>query len=221
MALKIAIAEDKPFLLDSLVQEITQKTDFEICLKASDGQDFLDKLSLFSLEALPKVVLMDINMPYLNGIQTTEKLKKIHPNMHVIMLTVFDEEDMIFKAILAGANGYLLKDEPTSKIIQAIEDVENGGAQMSPEIAMKALNFLRNPVPSPKKSNKYLSEDDLTPREIEVLQKISQGFSYKETAECLFVSLDTVRSHLKNIYLKLYARNKTEAINEAKKRGWI
>lgn len=223
---RVAIVEDKPFLLESLAQEIGRQEGFEVCLQASDGQDFLDKIRALPTEALPTIVLMDINMPRLNGIEATRQVKTFLPDLQVIMLTVFDEESYIFEAILAGANGYLLKDEPIARIIQALEDVEKGGAQMSPEIALKALNFLRNPMQVGKthtaKSNKQnLLEEEPTKREMEVLQAIAQGLSYQETADTLFISLDTVRSHLRKIYQKLYAKNKIEAIATAQKRGWF
>jgi DNA-binding NarL/FixJ family response regulator len=147
------------------------------------------------------------------------------PDLQIMMLTVFDEDAYIFVAILAGANGYLLKDEPITRIIQALQDVENGGAQMSPEIALKALNFLRNTTPVGK-VNKLTPKQNLlieepTKRELEVLQAIAQGLSYQETANALFISLDTVRTHLRKTYQKLYAKNKIEAIATAQKRSWF
>lgn len=163
-------------------------------------------------------------MPNLDGTQATGKLKAQYPAIQVIMLTVFDEEDMVFQAILAGANGYLLKDEPVANIIRAVREVENGGAQMSPEIALKAFNFLRNNTSKfASKENKPIQTIAETPtkRELEVLQAIAKGLSYQETADALFISLDTVRSHLRKVYAKLYANNKIEAITKAQKRGWI
>jgi DNA-binding NarL/FixJ family response regulator len=222
---RIAIVEDKPFLLETLAQQIGAEAGMKVCLLAHDGQDFLDKIHALPTEALPTIVLMDINMPRLDGIQATRQIKTTLPNLPIIMLTVFDEDAYIFEAILAGANGYLLKDEPIVRIIQALQDVENGGAQMSPEIALKALNFLRNatPVgkvnkPTPKQN---LLVEEPTKRELEVLQAIAQGLSYQETANALFISLDTVRTHLRKVYQKLYAKNKIEAIATAQKRGWF
>lgn len=221
--LRVAIAEDKPFLLASLVEALQKEGNIDICLQALDGQEFLEKLAV--LPALPDVILMDIEMPRLDGIQTTAQIKTQYSDLQIIILTVFDEDDKVFDAILAGANGYLLKDEPIARIVQALYDVEKGGAQMSPEIALKALNFLRKPTQAKlaSKTNKppQTLEEEPTKRELEVLQAIAQGLSYQETADKLFISLDTVRTHLRKVYLKLYAKNKIEAIAQAQKRGWI
>jgi len=137
----------------------------------------------------------------------------------VVMLTVFEDEENVFRSIQAGADGYLLKDEDAETLYNGIRDIMNGGAPMTPSIALKALKLLRNPLPEKQidSSKKY----ELTGRETEVLEQLSQGLNYSEIAENLFISPATVRKHIENIYRKLQVRNKLEAVNLAKKERLI
>jgi DNA-binding NarL/FixJ family response regulator len=157
---------------------------------------------------------MDIEMPKMNGIDATFFVKQKYPQIKIIMLTVFDNDENIFNAIKAGADGYLLKEVKPKDLHQGILDTLNGGATMTPSIAMKTLKLFRNPVVFENPANK--EEYKLSTREIEVLEQLSKGIKYNAVAENLFLSAGTVRKHVENIYSKLQVCNKIEAIQKAK-----
>jgi DNA-binding NarL/FixJ family response regulator len=161
---------------------------------------------------------MDIQMPEMDGIKATELVKQKFPQIKIIMLTVFDDEENIFKSIMAGADGYLLKDESAENLHKGIIEIMDGGAPMSPSIAFKALKILRSPVAA---SRETTFDHQLTPREIEVLEQLSKGLNYAEISDNLFISPATVRKHIENIYRKLQVRNKLEAVNLARKENII
>ncbi len=155
----------------------------------------------------PDVVLMDIDMPGESGIKGVSYVKEANPNIAVIMYTVFEDDDRLFQCLCAGANGYLLKKTPPSKLFDAIQEVLDGGAPMSPAIAKKVMNSFH----TKKETNKY----ELSPRELEVLQLLTKGYSIKLMAADMNVAFDTIRSHLKNIYQKLHVNCGKEAIVKA------
>jgi DNA-binding NarL/FixJ family response regulator len=165
-------------------------------------------------------VLMDIEMPEMNGIKTVEVAAQHYPNTKFIMLTVFDDEDKIFEAIKAGASGYLLKDDTTNKIYESIiEVVDLGGAPMSPGIARKALALLSKvQVPQPELNS---IPEEISQRELEILKWLVNGLDYKAIAEKLFISPHTVRKHIGNIYQKLHVNSKAQAIRLALKKRWV
>lgn len=209
MKIKIAIAEDNPDLARSVRENLSSFEEAEILFVAKNGKELLQKIP----SSIPDVVLMDINMPVMNGIEATHSVKHHFPDIKIIMLTVFDEDEKIFQSILAGATGYLLKDEKPAKIISAIEEAMDGGAPMSPVIAAKALKMIRG-----KKAEKAVKEENrynLTKREFEILELISSGDNYQKIAEKLFISPKTVRKHIENIYSKLRVHNKIEAVKIA------
>jgi DNA-binding NarL/FixJ family response regulator len=156
-------------------------------------------------EELPDVVLMDIGMPGKSGIECVRALKETFPSIQVIMQTVYSDDDKIFESLRAGAVGYILKKTPSTNILQSISDAFAGGAPMSGEIARRVLEFFR----SPKQTDEVSS---LSSREIEVLEQLVEGHSYKRIAEMLYVSVHTVRFHLHNIYEKLHVRTRGEAV---------
>lgn len=159
----------------------------------------------------PDVILMDIDMPGINGIQAVQQIRRFDIDVQILMLTVFDTNDKIFDALCAGASGYLLKKTPPAKLIEAILDVHTGGAPMTSEIAKKVLNhFSRPPV---KTEKKY----DLSARQKDILFCLTQGYSYKMIAEQLELSIDTVRFYIKQIYLKLQVNSAPEAVSKALK----
>ncbi|MFK8044843.1 MAG: response regulator, partial [Crocinitomicaceae bacterium] len=163
------------------------------------------------------VIIMDINMPEMNGIQATEKVSQLYPNIKIIMSTVFDDEQNIFDAIMAGASGYLLKDESPAMVHRAIFEALEGGAPMSPLIARKSLSLIRNGV-----STQSVEADfKLTKREEEILKHIAQGLTYDQISDRLFISNGTVRKHVENIYRKMKVHNKIEAIQKGKNTGII
>jgi DNA-binding NarL/FixJ family response regulator len=152
----------------------------------------------------PDVVLMDIDMPGESGITGVKMIKEARPQTAVIMYTVFEDDERLFQCLCAGANGYLLKKTPPAKLFEAIQDVLEGGAPMSPSIAKKVLGTFQ----AKRESNKY----HLTPREIEVLQWLVKGYSIKQIAAEMYLAFDTIRTHLKNIYQKLHVNCGKEAI---------
>jgi DNA-binding NarL/FixJ family response regulator len=156
----------------------------------------------------PDIILTDINLPGKSGIDCITEIKSIIPNTQFIMFTIYEDDDQVFEALKAGANGYILKNTPPEKIIEALIELQNGGSPMSPRIARKVLNSF-NATDAPNKVNQLLSK-----REQEVLELLSKGFMYKEIADKLFVTLSTIKRHLNHIYQKLQVQNKTEAINK-------
>lgn len=210
MSIKLAIAEDNSFLLKAILDKLAIFSDFEIKILATNGIELLDKLEKNSNIHL---ILMDIEMPKMNGIEAVEKVAQKYPQIKVIMLTVFDNDEHIFKAIQAGAHGYFLKEVDPPTLHQGILDTLEGGAAMTPSIAMKALKLLRNP-PNFEQPKEEIS---LTAREIEILEQTSKGLNYNQIGENLFISPKTVRKHIENIYAKLQVHNKMEAVQKAVK----
>ena len=158
----------------------------------------------------PDVVLMDIDMPGMSGIEGVARLKKAHPQVEALMLTVFDDDDRVFEAVCAGASGYLLKKTTPARILEALREVTEGGAPMSPVIARKVLQlFPRLPA------ERDADLDKLSPREMEVLKTLSRGFSYKMVAVELGIGIETVRTYVKRIYEKLQVHSVSEAIAKA------
>lgn len=212
--IKIAVAEDNPALTRAICENIAMNDSFSLCFTAENGQQLLGLLP----DSRPDVILMDINMPVMNGIEATRRVKALYPEIKIIMLTVFDDGDNIFNSILAGATGYVLKDEKPARLFSAIEEAVEGGAPMSPVIAQKTLMLLRG------KSQEAVPENNdynLSKRELEILNFLSQGLDYNQIADKIFISPKTVRKHIENIYTKLQAHNKVEAISIAKKNRLI
>ncbi len=165
--------------------------------------------------APPDIALSDIGLPGMSGIEGVRRLKASHPATHILMLTVHDDDTHIFEAICAGATGYLLKDTPPARLVEAIREVHAGGAPMSPNIARRVVAMFQRIAP-PRNS-----PVDLTPRELQVLRLLADGHSYKTAADALDVSLDTLRSHIRNIYDKLHVHSKSEAVLKAFKTGLL
>jgi DNA-binding NarL/FixJ family response regulator len=208
MKIKIGLVEDNPHLARSLQENLSAHENIEVLFVASNGQDVLQKL----FSHTPDIILMDINMPLMNGIEATRKVKYQYPNIKIIMLTIFDDGDNLFNSILAGATGYLLKDEKTERIIAAFEEAMEGGAPMSPVIASKSLQLIRGKNPDAAQNS---AEYNLTKREIEILEFIAKGETYQQIADKTFISPKTVRKHIENIYLKLQVHNKVDAVRLA------
>jgi len=214
--IRIALAEDNPFLAKSIREKIglfPGKLKFKF--HAFNGGLLLNALKE---DANVDVILMDIQMPEMDGIEATSLISRQFPQCRIIMLTVLDDEEHIFKAIQAGANGYLLKDESPDRLLEGIESIMAGGAPMSAGIALKALRLLRNPLAADHSSPAVPEESfSLSNREVDVLTHLSKGFDYKQIAENLFISPATVRKHIENTYQKLQVHNKLEAVQKAQK----
>jgi DNA-binding NarL/FixJ family response regulator len=211
--IKVALAEDNSFLAQAIEEKISFFDNLKFKFRGNNGIDLLKKLKS---DHNVDVILMDIQMPEMDGIEATLRVKEKYPQIHILMLTVFDDEENIFRAIQAGANGYLLKEANAENLYNGIWEMMNGGAPMTPSVALKALKLLRNPIKGAT-SSILDSRNDLTNREVEVLDQLSKGLSYAEIAENLFISPATVRKHIENIYRKLQVRNKLEAVNLAQK----
>lgn len=221
MIIRVAIVDDKQVNRITIKEKLSADASIEVVLEAINGDDFLQQLKTLSLEKRPQVVLMDLEMPVLNGVQTIAVAAPAYPEVKFIVLTVFEDTEKIFDAIKAGAHGYLLKDESAIKISEAISQVTlYDGMPMSPVIARKAIEILKHgPIQSePKRldSNSILSD-----RELEILKELATGKSYKTIGETLFISSLTVRKHVSNIYTKLHADNRIQIVNIAQKNKWV
>ncbi len=208
--IKIAIAEDNSFLAQSLINKLGLFDDFKVKFHSLDGEDLLAKLEN---DANIDVILMDIQMPNMNGIEATRLINKQFPQIKIIMLTVMDNEQSIYESIQAGAIGYLVKESSPQDIFDSIHEILSGGAPMSPEIALKALKIIINPAIVEFEEKDF----GLTNREKDVLYHLSKGSNYNQIASNLIISPNTVRRHTENIYKKLQVHNKTEAIQVAYK----
>lgn len=213
MKLKISIAEDNHFLAKALQEKLSFFDDISIKFIAKNGIELIQKLEENSNI---DVILMDIQMPEMDGIKATEIVKNKYPQIKIIMLTVLDDDSSIFNSIKAGANGYLLKEINAEKLHKGILEVTNNGAPITPSIALKTLNLLRNPTIQFKQESVKL-----TKRETEVLTHLSKGLSYIEIANNLIISPSTVRKHIENTYKKLQVHNKIEALLKAKNQKLI
>lgn len=219
----IAIADDKAINRNTFQEKLKFLNELEIIFMACNGNDCLEQLKGLPLVKQPKIIFMDLEMPELDGIQTIQIAKALYPHIHFVVLTVFDDDDKIFEAIRAGADGYLLKDESTEGINSAIDSVLNfGGAPMSPAIARKALDMLSKgtystPSPSP------ISEVDavLSEREKEILHHTIRGCDAKRIAEITNISVLTVRKHISHIYQKLHVNSKAQVMSLAHQRKWF
>lgn len=205
MSIKIVIFEDNDRMRESLCWLLSATEDYEV---AGDYNQCTDAANIVQLHK-PDIVLMDIDMPGESGIKGVLLVKEARPQTAVIMYTVFEDDEKLFQCLCAGADGYLLKKTAPAKLIEAIREVLAGGAPMSPAIAKKVLHCFH----TKKEANKY----ELSPREIEVLQWLTKGYSIKLIASEMNLAFDTIRSHLKNIYQKLHVNCGKEAIVKALK----
>ena len=214
---RIVIVDDNYFLTKVIAEKLSFFEDLKLKFSAHDGLHLLEKLEEDSVVDL---ILMDIEMPQMNGIEATAEVKKRYPQIKIVMLTVFDNDENIFNSIKAGADGYLLKEVDPKTLYNGIIETLNGGAAMTPSIALKTLKLLRNPgeFSFPEKEEEEIK---LSSREIVVLEQLSKGLSYTLIAENLFLSPSTVRKHIENIYKKLQVHNKLEAIQKAERNKLI
>jgi DNA-binding NarL/FixJ family response regulator len=199
---RICIVEDDNLIRDGFALLIGSTYGFQIVNTYSNCEDCLKHLQTDQ----PDVILMDIELPGMNGIEGIKKVKKINPRINIIVITVYDSDSMVFEALCAGAGGYLTKNMQPSRLLDAIRDIQEGGAPMSTGIARMVVSSFQKNRNSP-----------LTPRETEVLELLAKGKSYSNIAEDLFVDKETIRTHIKNIYWKLEVHSKAEAIEKALK----
>lgn len=214
--IRIAFAEDIPSLAQAMKNKLELNTHFLLKHAAANGKELIE---LLEKDHNVDVILMDIKMPVMDGILATKYISNRWPQIKIVMCTVFDDDEHIFQAILAGAAGYLMKDESPANLFKAIEECIAGGAPMSPLIARRSLEMLRKGAPqiSPDQVDHF----NLSKREVEILEQLSKGLTYTVIADNLFISPGTVRKHIENIYRKLQVSNKTEALKIAGKSGLI
>lgn len=204
--IKVAIAEDIDDIRNGLQLIINATPGYECGCVCRNGEEAVSNIPAYQ----PDVVLMDINMPGINGVEAVRRLKPKLPATQFIMCTVYEEDEHVFDSLKAGATGYVLKKTPPAKLLEAITEVYNGGSPMSSTIARKVMNsFSENKIKQPV--------DDLSEREKEILNLLARGLQYKSIAAELSLSVETIRTHIRNIYEKLQVHNKAEAIRKAYK----
>jgi DNA-binding NarL/FixJ family response regulator len=206
---RIAVFDDNKNILNSIILLLGTEPTFEVVGTYSNAMDCVEDV----LESKPDIVLMDIEMPEVNGIEAVRLLKKEVPQVQILIQTVFEDEDRIFESLRAGASGYILKGCLNQNLLQAIVELQNGGSPMTPWIARKVLNMIYVSPDNIKRQKPV--EYNLTPKEKEVLSHIVNGLSYKMVAGEMNISYETVRSHIKKIYEKLQVASLTEAVAKA------
>lgn len=200
--IKVSIIEDDDWIRENLATQIAQQEGFACGRSFGSGEAALSEIG----KDVPDVVLVDINLPKMNGIECVRKLKALIPGTLILMLTAYEDSDKIFKSLLAGASGYLLKRTPQSEILQAIADVHRGSSPMTGHIARKVVQYFNQRGVTENEIEK------LSNREREVLDRLAEGIPYKEIADTLSLSIDTVRMHIKGIYSKLHVHSRGEAV---------
>lgn len=206
--IKVSIVEDNAHFRNTLASVINRSEGFKCVGQYGSAEEALEEIP----KNVPDVVIMDINLPGMNGVECVAKLKKLCPNTQIMMLTVYEDTDNIFNALKAGATGYLLKRTTKDELLEAIRDIYRGGSPMTTNIARKVVqSFQKMETSSPTES--------LSAREQEVLEYLAKGFLYKEIADKLGISYETVRTHIRRIYEKLQVRSRTEAVAKFLKSG--
>lgn len=214
--IKVAIAEDNRAYFKALRDVLLSFDDVELTITATHGKDIFHKI--VKAETPPDIILMDIEMPLTDGIAATAKIKQTFPEVRVVMISVFDDRERVFEAILAGASGYLLKGEKPEVIRRAIYDALEDRLPMSPVIAGLTLELVRGPH---TREVALIEENDLTSREKEILKELTDAKSYKQIADDLSISAKTVGNHVQNIYAKLQVSSKAEAVKMAYEKNWV
>jgi DNA-binding NarL/FixJ family response regulator len=209
--LSVSIVEDDRATREGLALLIEGTPGFRVLEKHGSMEDAIVGIP----KAPPDVLLCDIELPGMSGIDGVRRLKSLAPSVQILMLTVFADNDHVFEAICAGASGYLLKGTPPARLLAAIRELQGGGAPMSPEIARKVVTLLGRVAPPPREEHR------LSAREVEILKLLSDGHSYKTAASELEISIDTVRFHIRNIYEKLHVHSKSEAVIRALRTGIV
>lgn len=207
------IVEDNNTIRDGLAALINGTPGFSCIGSYSSCERFLESLRDKNVD----VVLMDIGLPGMNGIEGVKLAKQINPDLNILMLTVYEESETVFEALCAGACGYLVKKTPPARLLEAIKEIYEGGAPMSSRIARKVITTFRQFGSSAEEHPQY----DLTQREREVLNSLGEGNNYQQIADALYISVDTVRHHIRNIYKKLHVHSQSEAVAKAIRKGLI
>ncbi len=202
--INIAIVEDNNTIREGLAALINGTKDYKCVGNYKSCEDYFKELDFLGVD----VVLMDIGLPGMNGIEGVKKTKQINPDINILMLTIYEESEIVYDALCAGACGYLVKKTPPAKLIEAIKDIYDGGSPMSSQIARQVINSFRI-------DRNYNSQYNLSSREKEVLTLLSDGNNYQEIGDQLYISVDTVRHHIRNVYKKLHVHSQSEAVAKA------
>ena len=202
MQIKIVIVEDDEGIRSSLSALLRRGKDFKLVGECANGETALREIP----KLLPDVVLMDINLPGMKGYECIRQLKAAHPSVQYLMLTVYEDSDSLFNSLKAGASGYLLKRTAPARLLEAIRDVYGGGAPMTPQLARRVVQFFSKPAAGAEPLAR------LTPAEREFLDQLANGYAYKEIADRMGISIDTVRSYVRTVYEKLHVHSRTEAV---------
>ena len=214
MPITVSIVEDSEQLRTTLARMIGRAEGFQHLGDYGTAEEALDAIP----KNPPNVVLMDINLPGMNGVECVRKLKQLTPGTQVVMLTAYEDTENIFNSLAAGASGYLLKRSKSTEILEAIRDVQNGGSPMTTHIARKVVQSFQASAAATAPAVAAEPAEELSPREREVLDLLSQGFMYKEISDKLGISFETVRTYIRRIYEKLHVRTRTEAVAKALRR---
>lgn len=211
--IRIAIVEDDAGLREVLQKIFSSAPDFKVVLTCPDGESALREIPA----KVPNVVLMDINLPGMSGIDCLREVKRTQPKIRVVMVTVYDDDDRLFESLVSGADGYLLKRATRNRFLEAVREIVKGGAPISPKVARRMVEYFHQlktskPAQPSASPTTELELQDLTARELEVLAKLAEGLAPKEVASELKISWDTVRNHITNIYTKLHVHSRSEAI---------
>lgn len=219
--IKVAIIEDHGIFRKRLSELLSFYDEIDLVFAVENAELCLKYIE--KAEDLPDVLLMDIELPGLSGIEATFQIKEKHEDIDIIMFTVFEDDERIFESIQVGATGYLLKDEPIEQVVQSIKDVKNGGSPISPSIARKLMGLVSGlkKDPNQDKEEPEVVPFDLTPAEIRILEHVIEGKSNKEIAEDVILSPWTVKTHIKNIYKKMQVNSRAAAVRLALRRNVV
>lgn len=217
-AIRIVLADDHIILRQGTAELLRREEDIEVVGEASDGAQAVELATALQ----PDIVIMDVRMPVMTGIEATRRLQEIAPAVRVLVLTAHDDEQYIFSLLQAGASGYLLKNAPVAELVSAIRQVMDGNAPLDPQIARKVVLRMTGDHDSPPPAALNApAPDELTGREIEVLQMLARGLSNRAIAEAMVISDRTVQAHLTNIFAKMNVNSRLDAVLTAIRRGWL
>lgn len=220
--IRVAITDDKANNRKIIADKLSRSNFFSTVFQATDGNDFLLKMRALKPEELPHIVLMDLEMPEVDGVSAIGTASALYPSVKFVVLTIFDDDDKIFRAIRAGACGYLLKEESGEVIADMLMNLwESGAGPISPSIAYKILQMVQQPVAVVSDKNKTENIFQLSDRELEILQLLCEGLEYKEIGARIFISANTVKKHCISIYQKLHVNSKAQALRIAYTKGLI
>ncbi|MBL0356073.1 MAG: response regulator transcription factor [Chitinophagaceae bacterium] len=220
--IKIAVVDDKINNRKVITDKLSRNDFFKLVFQAVNGEDFFQQMKLLPEEELPHIVLMDLEMPEVDGVSAIATASSLYPAVKFVVLTIFDDDDKIFRAIRAGACGYLLKEESSEVIIDMLVNLwESGAGPISPSIAYKILQIVQRPVAPGEAEKNDANIFQLSEREREILQLLSQGLEYKEIGAKIFISPNTVKKHCINIYQKLHVNSKAQALRIAYTKGLV